>query len=492
MGTAHSSSAKVSNNSIISGAIVEPKKKILNVRTFTIEVKDFGTANGIFDNAVMNDINTKLFGIDLRNPEYIHCLEMAEKDDKKCKNKHSTIDFKYKCLVQDKEYQNLPPWDYYTKPIIYHKNKLFYFACGDRQNELWYFDLARNKNYWQGPVAMHGTIPCVRGGCGFIKFTYSVNCVDYAIIVGGNMTGTTDPLSGGERQLSDLYLLNLETFECKKIFQSLNKICKGYIDDCQIVNLSLNENKNTTILLVSSYINMDSLAWYYIDIKAIIDCSVNSKVNGNSRSISQVNHGIDFTKLKGVENFAKIISHYDETNTKGMITFQQDSLLRVGCSIYSFKQGNNDNDNDDNNINTSSYSMFCDLIRYKKDAKLQLPAEAHNNYKVSNWITNRSKNKIWSDEHTIYNGHWMNNHIVWISHEYDQLGGRLASSFFHIYCLKLKKQLTWNIQRLIWIGYYKSSTNKDDKNKCLFYQLSKDIVCKIIALFECCVFDTNY
>ena len=37
-------------------------------------------------------------------------------------------------------------------------------------------------------------------------------------------------------------------------------------------------------------------------------------------------------------------------------------------------------------------------------------------------------------------------------------------------------ELDWNIQRIIWIGYYKNESNK----KCLFPKLPKDIIKKII------------
>ena len=213
-----------------------------------------------FAHAVLSSDEKTLFSIDNKDFNTIHSITCSDS---------GIIEHKY----HHNKTKHGPPRRCNSRSVIYHNETLLlcdgfidYYIYNDDSNAstsnnetvFWEFDIT-NKTW--STLFLTGDKPERRQHHTFIKYD------KFAIIFGG-ITMSTHANSKSTK-LYDLFLVNLETLNCRKIFNS--KVCGGKIGCAQIINDSV-----MIVEMLDEFENYTQIEYYHIDIKNLINSDNNN------------------------------------------------------------------------------------------------------------------------------------------------------------------------------------------------------------------------
>ena len=502
-----------------------------------------------FGNGVLNDDGTCLYSVDNNDVNLIHCVEMRSKGQiiyTLIKNTNSTTN-PQKRLGMYLIFHNNCIWMWGTRANVFSQE------INTLENELWLFDL--NKKEWQQKQlnfiksSINNRLPSINQEmksfhnidlpfpCGRYKNLFKKISSKYAIISGGYIRCKSETYS-----LHDCYSLNLDTFECKFLFESkeyLHGLCSrpyvvgkkfmiaNFEEGCYFLDIKSLVDKMFTIeniddVDIDSDIDIDynpivnsiSLGYddsYPYDSKIIlhdINCKNDNNYHNNISEIHYSNQLFNNEKTDFTIYNYKCVNIESENSQKSFkLTKMDDDYPKV----IQFWTKNEMDFNDKEKLEADK-KVDDQLKKYKRKGSddnsdiLKLEEMIDNGQDMAfNW----KRYEYYSLEKNIEkckyfglecDGYKMKYGYIWIckyfipynegvyasSDYFHKLDAKIAQKFskWCLFSLNMYSPLEWSIERLLWIAHYKY------KDRCNMSSLPKDIIKKIIHLLQTSVYQS--
>ena len=429
-----------------------------------------------FNNGTCNDEMSAVYAIHEwgeNSTNLIHCLKQ-EKDS-----------IQYECI--ENANTNIRPCARGGfGNIIYYKSKLFIFGGNDqitrydgtrhKYHDLWCFDL--KTKLWQEIKIKdkNGSVVSSKERKFFLFTRYK----EYAIIFGGS--------DAYYNKHYDFNLLNLDNFECYHIFDS-GKVYGHIEKQSQFVN-------NDILCIQTSSDN----TYYSIDMESVMKYMNKNIINLNVKEKCNIDIDIDFVKVDYTRP-----SDYDtdDDDDKDKPTWMVAAMIQEFSDTYPFISSSSIKGNNlyQSIVAFDQYSMFFSRGIYVMNSNQWPQCLRHNEFEDTyKLIAIDSKSNNINKDKNIYNsfvfGYCLKNKIIWINNIKEKKDSKKTNHI--VYSLDFIQSIDWDIERLLWIAFYKNchiysddnnTDNNNNRNLCYLNQLPKDIIVKIIHLLEWYIFD---